>query len=128
MAARVFISFDYDNDATIKEFLVGQAKLPDAPFVFTDASVKYHLSGDWEAKARERIRRADQVIVLCGHRTHTAKGVAIELRIAQELRRPYFLLAGYREGAITKPSTATSRDKIYRWTWGNLKTLIQGER
>ncbi len=39
MATRLFISYDYDNDAALKELLVGQSKLPDSPFEFTDASV-----------------------------------------------------------------------------------------
>jgi hypothetical protein len=54
MATRVFISFDYDNDndKDHKELLVGQAKNPDSPFEISDASVKYHLTGDWEEKVK----------------------------------------------------------------------------
>lgn len=33
---KVFISFDYDHDETLKEFLVGQSKLPDSPFELAD--------------------------------------------------------------------------------------------
>ena len=46
----VFISFDYDHDEGAKIMLAGQAKLTDSPFDFTDASLKEHLTGDWEAK------------------------------------------------------------------------------
>ena len=28
---KVFVSFDYDHDETLKEFLVGQSKLKDSP-------------------------------------------------------------------------------------------------
>jgi len=125
---RLFISFDYDNDATLKMLLANQAKHPDTPFDIIDASVKEHLTGDWQAKVRERIRRADVVCVLCSPTTHTAKGVAIELEIAKELGRPYFLLKGYSDKACIKPSNAASSDKIYSWTWDNLKTLIHGGR
>lgn len=52
---RLFISFDYDNDATLKMFLANQGKHPDTPFDIVDASVKEHLTGDWQAKVRERI-------------------------------------------------------------------------
>jgi hypothetical protein len=125
--ARLFISFDYDNDETLKTFLIGQSKNPDTPFDVTDASVKEHLTGDWEAKVRSRISNADVVCVLCGTRTHTAKGVAIELAITKGLKKPYFLLKGYSQAACTKPSGADG-DKMYDWTWDNLKLLIHGKR
>lgn len=128
MAKRAFISFDFDNDADLKTLLVGQSKNPDSPFEIVDASVKAHLAGDWKAKVKGRIDRADLVIVVCGHQTHTATGVGIEVGIAQELGKPYFLLAGRATGTNHKPSTARSTDTVYKWTWENLKTLISGGR
>jgi len=67
------------------------------------------------------------VIVLCGKYTHIAVGVSVELSIAKEEGVPYFLLAGYAEGA-TKPLSASSSDKLYKWTWDNLKALVGGSR
>ena len=86
------------------------------------------MSGDWKTKARERIRRADQVVVICGQSTHSAKGVGVEVELAQAERKPYFLLNGYKNVACTKPSSAKGNDKIYKWTWDNLKALIGGAR
>lgn len=123
---RVFISFDYDNDSDIKTMLAGQAKLPDSPFDFTDASVKEHLTGDWEEKVKNRMRNCDQICVLVGKYGSTATGVNAEIKIAQKIGKPYFLLAG-RDGR-TKPSAALSTDKIYEWTWDNLKALVAGGR
>ncbi len=125
---RVFISFDFDNDAGAKEMLAGQAKLPDSPFDFTDASVKEHLTGDWKDKVKRRMDNIDVVIVLCGEKTHTAKGVAAEHEIAKEKSKPYFLLAAYADKTCTKPTSASSTDKLYKWSWDNLKKLINGER
>lgn len=125
---RAFISFDYDNDEKIKMFLVGQSKNPDSPFEFKDNSVKEHLSGDWKEKVRRRMENVDVVIVLCGCYTHLATGVAAELAIAADLRKPYFLLAAYQDRECTKPVTASPSDKMYRWTWENLKLLIEGHR
>ncbi len=90
--------------------------------------MKYHLTGDWKDKVKGRIERADQVAVLCGLSTHTATGVAAEVTIAQEVGKPYFLLAGYSDAANKKPTTALSTDKLYKWTWDNLKSLIAGNR
>lgn len=125
---RVFISFDYDNDEDVKIMLAGQAKLPDSPFDFTDASVKDHLPGDWKDKVRRRMDNIDVVVILCGEHTHKASGVAAELTIAQEKDKPYFHLAAYGDKTCTKPSSAKPTDKMYKWTWDNLKKLIEGAR
>ena len=125
---RVFISFDVDHDEGTKEMLAGQAKLPDSPFDFTDASVKEPLTGDWKEKVRRRMANIDVVIVLCGEHTHTATGVAAEVTIVQEKNIPYFLLAAYADKTCTKPTSAKASDKVYKWTWSGLKTLIGGGR
>lgn len=125
---KVFVSYDFDNDSAIKMLLVNQSKLADTPFDIWDSSVKEHMDGDWQAKVKAKLRNVDIVCVLCGEKTHTAKGVAIELQIAKDLGKPYFLLKGYKDRACTKPTTATSADKMYDWTWENLKNLIHGGR
>ena len=125
---RVFISFDYGHDEGAKIMLAGQAKLPDSPFDFTDASVKDHLTGDWKDKVRRRMDNIDVVVVLCGEYTDKASGVAAELMIAQEKDKSYFHLTAYPDKTCTKPSSAKSGDKVYKWTWDNLKKLIDGGR
>lgn len=125
---RIFISFDYDHDEDIKIMLAGQAKLADSPFDFIDASVKEHLTGDWKEKVKRRLKNCDQVIVLCGTLTHTASGVSAELEIAQELKMPYFHLKGRADKTCYKPKSALITDKLYDWTWPNLKALIGGSR
>lgn len=125
---RVFISFDFDHDEDLRNLLVGQAKNPDSPFDIADWSVKEPLSGNWKEKVRERIRKTDLTIVICGEWTHTATGVAEELRITREEGKPYFLLWGRSDKTCTKPKTALDSDKIYKWTWDNLKKLIGGAR
>ena len=125
---RVFTAFDYDHDESLRNLLMGQAKHPDTPFEMHNWSVKEPFSGDWKSKVRARIRSVDQVIVLCGEHTDTATGVAAELAITQEEGKPYFLLWGYSDRTCTKPTSARADDKIYKWTWDNLKGLIAGNR
>lgn len=127
-AKRLFISFDYDHDSDLKMLLVGQSKHEDSPFEIVDASVKDHLTGDWKQKVRGRISRADVVCVLCSTTTHTATGVDVELAFAKELNKPYFLLQGYKDKVCRKPANAVTTDKMYAWTWPNLKLLIHGNR
>lgn len=127
MATRVFVSFDYDHDSVLKEFLVGQSRLSDSPFTIADWSIKV-ASPNWKTEARKRIRASDTVAVVCGKHTHTAIGVSTEVSITQEEGIPYFLLKGYRDSTCTKPTTSWTSDKIYNWTWDNLKALIGGAR
>ena len=125
---RAFISFDYDNDQDLRTLLVGQAKNSDSPFSISDWSVKEPMAGDWKAKVRQRIRSTDLSIVICGENTHTANGVATELAISREEGNPYFLLRGRNGKTCRKPTTAKQTDKVYNWTWENLKKLIDGAR
>lgn len=125
---RTFISFDYDHDSDLKILLVGQSKNEDSPFEIADWSIKEHIDGDWKAKARTRIRSVDVVCVICGEYTDKATGVSAELAIAKEENKEYFLLYGRSGKDCVRPKSATSNDKMYKWTWDNLKTLIGGGR
>jgi antiphage defense system Thoeris ThsB-like protein len=77
---------------------------------------------------RARIKATDMVIVICGEKTHTATGVDVELKITQEEKKPYFLLTGYTNKTCTRPLSAKASDKLYNWTWANLKSLVNGNR
>jgi hypothetical protein len=125
---RAFVSFDYDHDEVLKTFLIGQAKHEDTPFELSDWSIKEAIDKNWKDHARKRIKSVDVVIVICGQHTHTATGVSAEIAIAQEEKVPYFLLKGYADLNCTSPTAAKATDKIYKWTWDNLKALINGGR
>ena len=125
---RAFISFDFDHDEDLRNLLVGQAKNPDTPFEIHNWSLKESLTGDWKEKVRTRIRQTDLTIVICGQHTHQATGVSAELTITREERHPYFLLKGRSDAECNRPSSALTSDKMYKWTWDNLKVLIGGAR
>ena len=127
MPTKVFISFDFDNDKVLKDFLIGQAKNDDSPFEISDSSISV-ATPNWRDVAERRIEACDVVAVICGKSTNTASGVSEEIELARALSRDYFLLAGYADGGNVKPLAATSEDKVYKWTWDNLKELIGGAR
>jgi len=86
---RVFVSFDFDNDKVLKDFIIGQARLPDSPFQVSDHSLKEAApQRDWEAKARAAIRRADKFVVMLGPKTRYAPGVRKEVAMAKSLGKP----------------------------------------
>lgn len=125
---RAFISFDFDHDEDLRNLLAGQAKNPDTPFDLVDRSLKEPMTGDWKDKVRARMRNVDLIIILCGEYTDSAAGVSAELAIARELGKPYFLLKGRANKTCKWPNSAATTDKMYDWTWENLKLLIGGAR
>ncbi len=124
----VFISFDYDHDNDLRGNLVAQAKNPESPFSITDWSVQHRIDENWRREVRERIRRADLTIVICGEHTHDAPGVAAEITIAREENKPYFLLKGRRRKTCTRPRSALQTDVIHPWRWDTLRRLINETR
>ena len=121
---RVFVSFDFDNDKIVKDFIVGQSKLSDSPFEISDWSMKEAApQANWEAEARARISRSDMVIVMVGLKTYRAPGVLKEVKIARVLKKPIYQIIGYRNGNYTPVPDA---GRLYSWNWDNLKKLFQG--
>lgn len=119
---RVFFSFDFDNDKVLKDFMVGQSKLPDSPFEISDWSMKEAApQPNWANEARSRIKRCDRVIVMVGAQTHRAPGVLKEVEIAREEGIPIVQITGYGDEDYRAVSNA---GRLYRWNWENLKNLL----
>jgi hypothetical protein len=120
---KVFVSYDFDNDKKLYDFIIGQAKLSDSPFEVSDHSLKEAApQKDWEAKARAAISRADRFIVMLGPKTRNAPGVKKEVAIAKSLGKTRFQIIGYTNGSR---DWAVADDGVtYSWNWPNLKKLL----
>ncbi|MFI5331035.1 MAG: TIR domain-containing protein [Desulfobaccales bacterium] len=120
---KVFISFDFDNDKTLKEFIIGQAKLSDSPFEISDFSLKEAApEKDWLDKARAAITRSEVFIVMLGSKTKKASGVLKEVKLANDLEKPKFQIIGYQNGS--EDWGVPDAGRVYRWNWDNLKKLL----
>ena len=120
---RVFVSFDFDNDRVLKDFIIGQAKLADSPFEVVDVSLKEAApEKDWEAKARRAISGADKFLVMLGPRTAKASGVLKEVAMATDLGKPKFQVIGYKDGS--RDWAVPGGGSVYSWNWENLKKLL----
>ncbi|WP_374343043.1 TIR domain-containing protein [Azonexus sp.] len=119
---RVFVSFDFDHDRVLKDFIIGQAKLPDSPFDVVDHSLKEAApERDWPIKARTAIKRSDLVLVVVGAYTHRAQGVLKEVAMARDEGIPIVQMIGYRDRSYTPVPNA---GRLYAWNWDNLKQLF----
>lgn len=119
---RVFVSFDFDNDKVLKDFIVGQSRLPDSPFEVTDQSLKEAApQSDWEQKARSAIKRSEIVLVMVGKDTYQASGVLKEVRFADELNIKVVQIIGKKDVSYTRVPNA---GVLYSWSWENLKKLL----
>ena len=120
---RVFVSFDFDNDKALKDFIIGQAKNPDSPFEVADHSLKEAApEKDWEEKARRAISRSDVFIVMLGPKTKTASGVKKEVKMANDLEKKKFQIIGYKDGS--SDWAVPDAGRVYKWDWDNLKKLL----
>ena len=118
----VFVSFDFDNDRVLKDFIVGQSRLDDSPFEVIDHSLKEAApESDWVEKAHKAIMRAELVIVMLGSKTHRAPGVLKEVGMANAARKKIFQIIGYKDGNYTPVPDA---GRLYSWNWDNLKKLL----
>ena len=122
MKKRVFVSFDFDNDKKLKDFIIGQSRLADSPFDVADHSLKESApERSWEEKARRAIARAEIILVMVGPSTHRASGVLKEVKMARDLEKPIVQIIGYKDGNYTAVPNA---GRLYRWSWDNLKKLL----
>jgi hypothetical protein len=119
---KVFVSFDYDNDKALKDFIIGQSKHPDSPFDVIDTSIKEaQPMKTWEDKARAAIQRSDVVVVMVGPVTYKAPGVLKEVKMARDAAVKIIQVIGYRDGNYTPVPDA---GRLYSWSWENLKNLL----
>lgn len=119
---RVFVSFDFDNDQTLKIFIIGQSRLPDSPFEVIDQSLKEAApQSDWEQKARSAIKRSEIVLVMVGQNTYRASGVLKEVDMANEERIKVVQIIGQKDASHPRVPNA---GVLYSWNWENLKKLL----
>lgn len=139
---RVFVSFDFDHDKVLKDFIVGQARNEDSPFEVADWSMKEAApEREWEEEAQRRINRCDVVIVMLGRFTYKAPGVLREVRMAREAAKPIYQIIGYRDTEVDSrpqlgfathsvpirdsiPSPVPNAGRLLRWNWDNLKRIL----
>ncbi|MCY2996057.1 MAG: hypothetical protein NTY19_50645 [Planctomycetota bacterium] len=124
----VWIIYDHEHDSPLKDLLCQEARRVDSPFRVIDSSVVSTDPAVGEDPVRELIRKAEQVAVLCGEHTEKSRQVTTELTIAQEENKPYFLLAHETVKSCRRPASAKEDDKLYGWTWLNVKNLVSGAR
>jgi hypothetical protein len=121
---RVYGCFDVRHDGDLLARLARESLNSDSPFEVTAWSAHHAESADWESGLRSTLAKVDEVVVLCGEHTDTADEMSAELRIVQELLKPYFLLWGRRGAECTKPTTARHADSFYAWIWEIVKSQI----
>ncbi len=121
---RVFLSFDLENDEDLHDLMLEQSARASSGFEISAGSEAGAMSDRWSATVRRQIGDADEVVVICGQHTGMSPRMEAELHIAQEARKPYFLLWGRRESMCTRPAGARPADSMYSWTWEILRNQI----
>jgi hypothetical protein len=123
---RAFISFDYDHDEESRRLFVGQGKRDSpTPFTIGDWSSKEVLpQRTWEQTIEAKIGRCNMVIVLVGHRTHSASGVRKEIAMAGRKDVPVFGVYVDRAGPLTSLPAGLQRNRTIAWKWDLIAAAI----
>lgn len=118
---KVFVSFDYETDLSLKGSLIGQAKQADSPFAVSDVSLKEREpEREWLTKAKAAIAGCDVFVVILGRNTHNATGVLEEIKIANRLGKRCFQLMP--QGKNWQPMDGAG--DVVVWKWPNLKKKL----
>jgi hypothetical protein len=119
---RIFVSFEFETDRVLRDFVIGQSRLGDSPFEIVDTSLKEEApQKDWEDKARRAISGSDRVVVMLGPTTYRASGVLKEVGMANALGKPICQIIGYKDGDYRRIPDA---GVLYSWNWDNLKKVL----
>jgi hypothetical protein len=121
---RAFISFDFDNEAKYRDFLIGQAKNPNSPIEIDDWSLKYAFDEKWKTQCRERIKRTDIVIMLVGKNTYRAQGAIWEVQCAKDEGIPVFGVYINKDDKGTIPSSLKG-SAVIEWTWDGIAKKVK---
>jgi hypothetical protein len=113
---QVFVSFDTEHDGELYELLLEQSLSQSSSFAVSGGSERSTATDAWSERAYRWIRKADQMIVICGEHTESSPRVSAEVRVAREEGTPYFLLWGRRGIMCTKPIGAKPAEGMYSWT------------
>jgi hypothetical protein len=113
---RIFASFDLEHDRDLYEQLLEQSLAPASGFEIAGSSRAGSRMDHYDDELRATLRRVDEVVFLCGEHTDDSPRVSVELGIAQQEERPYFLVWGRRESMCTRPTGAKPADSMYSWT------------
>ncbi|GGL42109.1 hypothetical protein H9L10_08855 [Phycicoccus endophyticus] len=117
----VFIAFAKEDEGA-KNLFLGQRKLTDTPYDWTDMSVKEPYKSEWKERVRTRVRRSDGVIALISSDTAAADGQLWEITCAVEEDVP-LIGVWIEDGFRTKPREMGSA-KCDAWTWENVASFI----
>ena len=120
---RIFIAFAIE-DKFARDNLVFQATYQrQAPFDFTDMSVKEPWDSAWKTKCRARIKGCDGVIAFISRRTPNAEGACWEIQCAKEEGVPIKGFWVHKDDPCCRPSQLGPTPIVY-WTWDNITNFI----
>lgn len=122
---RAFISFDFDNNKTEKDFFAGQAKNSRTPFNIEDWSSKTHLpQKEWEELIQSKINKCNLLIVLVGKKTYSATGVIKEISFAKSNNVPVFGVYVGGANSLTDLPTGLVRGRTIVWEWEKIADAV----
>ena len=116
----VFISFA-SEDVRQRNFLAAQSLLTKIPFDYIDSGTEGSGNPAWKEHARSRIRSADGVVALVSTHSLTSSRQQWEISCAREEGKKMLGIWVYSKDRTTLEGLSS-----VVWTWGDIKTFVDG--
>lgn len=114
---KIFISYYYDKDKTLKRLLSAWSKNDrfDIEFDDTSADISLKTTTDDELgrELTNRISKSDMVLVLIGNKTHSRKWVKYEINEAIRLKKPIVAVKQSRDHISPKELKGVGASWVY---------------
>ena len=121
---KVFVSFEFDRDRTLKESFVSQANDFGLQLRVEDSSLReQYPAEEWRKIASQAIHDSDWVIIVIGQDTHTANGVRDELNMANQHGRRILQIRPRRTNwGLVDPNI-----DFHSWKWKTIRNHLDGK-
>ncbi len=122
---RIFVSFP-EQDSTLRDLLVGQAKNTNSPFDFTDMSVHKPWDSAWKTNCRTKIKGCDGLIAIITSNTYGADGQIWEIDCASDERVSILCIKTSDFVPSERTKARIGHRRVYNWDWDTIKNFING--
>ena len=123
MGPRIFISFAQE-DLRYRDLLVGQMRMRDAPFVFSDMSLQEPFDSKWKTQCREKIEGCHGFIALLSKKTWRAQGARWEMACAGEEGLPRLGVHIHRNDKGAVPPEL-GRTRVIEWNHDGIAKFVE---
>ena len=113
---RIFVSFEFDKDNSLKNNFLRQAREQSQHRVSNCSLNQAYPDEAWKNKVKQAIRECDVVLVLVGQNTHNAPGVLVETNMGRSMKKSTIQVLSTKARRNNYKGVASLEDRS-SWKW-----------